>query len=163
MNLENIELKPLQKLKNSEKEMVLKWRNNETIRHWMFDTKIISQKTHFNFIKTLESDITNQYFLVEQKNINIGVIYFNKINLINKSTYFGLYANPDTKVIGIGSILEQICISYAFDILKLKNLKLEVFEKNLKAMALYKKFNFKGIGEKTLNGKKVICMELNDS
>ena len=90
----------------------------------------------------------------------MGVIYFNKIDYENKSCHFGLYANPFEKTAGIGSILEEVCIKYAFEFLKLTRLKLEVFEDNAKAKNLYRKYKFQEVGEKIMNDKKIICMEL---
>ena len=57
-------------------------------------------------------------------------------------------------------LLENVT-KYAFEILKLDTLKLEVFADNEKALHLYKKYGFEEIGVKTVNDKSVICMELN--
>jgi UDP-4-amino-4,6-dideoxy-N-acetyl-beta-L-altrosamine N-acetyltransferase len=108
----------------------------------------------------LNIDFSNQYLVVKQNDIFLGVIYFTNINKQFKECYFGLYANPFAKIPGVGSILEEICIKYVFDILKLKKLKLEVFSDNDRALNLYKKFKFKEISSKIVNNKKVICMEI---
>ena len=160
MNFGSIILKQLFELTDSEKEMILEWRNNNNIRKWMYRTELISKKTHFQFVNDLKLDKYNKYFLVKQDKINIGVIYFNNIDVKNKVADFGLYVNPDIKVSGIGSILEKVCIEYAFDKLKIETLKLEVFSDNLKAINLYKKFMFKETDKKLENNKEVICMEL---
>jgi len=57
-------------------------------------------------------------------------------------------------------VLEEVCIKYVFDLLRLNKLKLEVFSDNLRAINLYEKYNFKEVGVKSINDKKVICMEL---
>jgi len=54
----------------------------------------------------------------------------------------------------------EVAIKYVFEYLKLEKLKLEVFSNNVKAINLYKKYNFKEDGTKTINDKEVICMEL---
>ena len=64
------------------------------------------------------------------------------------------------KVLGVGRILEQISIDYAFDVLKVNGLQLEVFADNIQVRNLHKKFNFKETGTKMINNKEVICMEL---
>jgi RimJ/RimL family protein N-acetyltransferase len=51
-------------------------------------------------------------------------------------------------------------VAYAFDFLKIKKLKLEVFEENLRAQSLYKKYGFKEVSKKSVDERKVICMEL---
>jgi len=158
MMIENIELKNFIDLSDREKLMVLDWRNNENIMKWMYGSDRIEQASHFEFIKSLRKDQERQYYIVVQDNINIGVIYFTNIG--SRSTEFGLYANPDTKIPGAGRILEKVCIAYAFDTLKVKKLKLEVFADNIQVINLHKKFNFKEVARKVVNKKEVICMEL---
>lgn len=143
-----------------EKKMVLAWRNDESIKKWMYNKNDISLQNHLNFIDSLESTKENQYILLKKGDIYIGVIDFKNIDFKNKTTDFGLYANPFEKVLGVGRVLEEICIKYAFEMLKLEVLKLEVFDENTKAKNLYEKFNFHITGKKVVNEKEVLCMEL---
>lgn len=147
----------------SEKEMVLSWRNDENIKRWMYNQDDISLENHLKYIDSLEGLKDKQYLTVKKDDSYIGVIDFTNIDFKNNVTDFGLYANPFEKVAGVGRILEEICIKYAFELLKLDTLKLEVFTKNEKAKALYKKYNFQETGCKIVDGKDVVCMELNRS
>jgi UDP-4-amino-4,6-dideoxy-N-acetyl-beta-L-altrosamine N-acetyltransferase len=143
-----------------EKEMVLSWRNDESIKKWMYDGDDILLDNHLNFIDSLEG-IKNKHYMVVKKDDNyLGVVDFTNIDFKHKVADFGLYSNPFEKVAGIGRILEEICIKYAFELLKLDTLKLEVFDENEKAKALYTKYNFQKTGMKVMNGKDVVCMEL---
>ena len=159
MRLNKIELKDFIYLSNEEVMMVLDWRNNENIRKWMYDSDCIPKKNHLKFIESLKKNEMKKYFLVLREEKYIGVIYFINIDDGN-STEFGLYSNPDIKIPGIGRVLEKICIEYAFDILKVKKLKLEVFEDNKQVINLHRKFNFKEVSTMVMNNKKVLCMEL---
>ena len=143
-----------------EKKMILDWRNHPHIRKWMYNQKEISIESHLNFIESLKNSKDKIYCLVKMDKEYIGVIDFTNINHQNKSTYFGLYSNPYSKTTGIGTILLKTIIDYAFNTSNMNILKLEVFEINKKALNLYKKFNFKQMGEKIVNNKKVIVMEL---
>ena len=160
MRIDDCLLKNFVILSEDEKLMVLKWRNYDDVRLWMYNTNIISMIDHLEFINKLEDDSKNKYFLVIKNKNNIGVIYFNNINYEQKECEFGLYANPFEKIAGVGKILEEVCIKYAFNILKLQTLKLEVFSENERAINLYKKFNFEKTGEKIVKNKEIICMEL---
>jgi len=139
-------------------KMVLNWRNSENIRKWMYTQDEISLQKHLNFIENLKMAKDKLYFLVKKNGENMGVINFTNLN--NDDIYFGLYANPTTKLLGVGRILEEISIDFAFNELKVKKLKLEVFEDNVQVRNLHKKYKFKENGEKFINNKKVICMEL---
>ncbi len=144
----------------SEKKMVLRWRNDNSIKKWMYNQNDITIGNHLNYIESLKYSEIKQYFLVKKENKYIGVIDFTNINFKTKTSEFGLYANPFEKIAGVGRILEEVCIKYAFNILKLKTLKLEVFSENIQVINLHKKFNFKEVGKKIVNGKNVISMEL---
>ncbi len=147
-------------LSEDEKFKVLKWRNHDDVRLWMYNANIISLTDHLEFINKLENDSKNKYFLVVLNKNNIGVVYFNNINYEQKECEFGLYANPYAKLEGVGKILVEISIKYAFNILKLKKLKLEVLTTNKRAIKLYQKYNFMETGIKIVNDKYIIQMEL---
>jgi len=139
-------------------KMVLTWRNSENIRKWMYTQDEISLQNHINFIESLKLVKDKIYFLVKKDDDNIGVINFTNID--KNEIYFGLYANPKTKLLGVGRILEEISIDFTFNKLKVNKLKLEVFEDNIQVRNLHKKYKFKETREKFVNNKKVICMEL---
>ena len=147
-------------LSEDEKLMVLKWRNDDNVRLWMHSINIISITDHLEFIDKLHNDDKNKYFLVVKNKNYIGVIYFNNINYEQKECEFGLYVNPYKKLVGARKILNDICIKYVFNILKLKKLKLEVLSTNKRAIKLYQKYNFVESGIKIINDKHIICMEL---
>jgi len=155
-----VELVDFVDLSLDEKKMVLNWRNDESIKKWMYSQDAIIIENHLQYIDTLEASKTKQYMAVKMLDKYIGVIDFTNINFQTKTTDFGLYANPFEKVAGVGRILEECCIKYAFEILKLDTMMLEVFNDNERAINLYKKYNFQEAGKKEINNKEVICMEL---
>ena len=125
-----------------QKAMILRWRNDISIRKWMYNNEPINISEHLNFIQNLETKKFDKYFLVSKGYNNIGIIYLNNINYEKKSAALGLYKNPFLQRGGYGTILLELLIHYSFHYLFLQNLKLEVFEKNQKAIKLYKKFGF---------------------
>ena len=143
-----------------EKLMALDWRNSDNIRKWMYSQNEISIDNHIDFIDGLLFSKNSQYMVVKRNNEFLGVVYFTKIDFVKKQCYFGLYSNPFNKIVGVGGIIEEACLKYIFDLLKLKKIKLEVFSNNSRAINLYEKFNFKKIGQKIINERNVDCMEL---
>lgn len=132
-----IYLKDFTYLDKKEILLVWQWRNDEKISQFM-KTKYIDFQEHLNFIITLKKDQTKKYFLVFKDNEAIGVIDF--INITQDSCEFGLYAKPNLK--GVGQILMQEIKKYAFEILKIKELKACVFKQNKRALDLYLKSGF---------------------
>lgn len=130
-------------LNSEQRNLVLKWRNDQSIRQWMYNTHIIQPDEHNQFIESLKADSKNYYWLVIAYNTEyLGVINLNVINIENKNAYLGIYANPESQVKGKGTLLMQMLIHIAFTVFVLHTLKLEVLATNEKAFAFYEKFGF---------------------
>ncbi|ENU5272828.1 UDP-4-amino-4,6-dideoxy-N-acetyl-beta-L-altrosamine N-acetyltransferase [Campylobacter jejuni] len=132
-----IKLKNFTELNSQEIELIFKWRNHPDINQFM-KTKQIDFEEHLRFLKKLHQDSNKKYFLVFQDEQIIGVIDF--VNITTKSCEFGLYAKPDLK--GVGQILMNEILKYAFEILKVDTLKAYVFKNNHKALKLYQQNHF---------------------
>ncbi len=130
-------------LSKDEKIEVLSWRNHSSIRRWMFNKEPISAEDHFCFIDLLKKKKDKLYFAVKVYGKFIGVIDFTNIDPNNSKVEIGLYAKPTLK--GVGDLLMQKIFEYAFGNLKVKKLVAKVFEDNLSAIELYKRFGFKQI------------------
>ena len=154
----SIELVNFIDLDYKEKIEILSWRNHPNVRKWMFNDDIIELDEHLAYINSLQEKEDRVYFLVKQYGKPIGVIDITNIDNKNLKAEIGLYANPMLK--GVGSLLMNSLIKYSFENLKLKKIVAKVFEENIRAIKLYKKFNFIKISEENVNNKKVICMEL---
>ena len=154
----DIELVDFIDLSLEEKKMVLKWRNHESIRQWMFTQDIINLEDHLNYIESLKERRDRLYFLVKQNSNPIGVIDFTGIDFKNRCSEFGIFANPKLK--GMGRVLMKVILDYAFSVLKIDRLISEVLEDNQRAIQLYERYNFKNTDTKTVNQKRVIIMEL---
>ncbi len=143
-SLGKIKIKNFINLNEEEKEIVRKWRNNKDIRKFMYQKRIITKKEHIKFIESLKSDSKNFYwFVINEKNY-LGVFYLNKVDLLNKHAYLGIYSNPELK--GVGRILMKCLMYIAFKVAKLHTLKLEVIETNKNAIEFYKKHGFQEEG-----------------
>jgi len=151
-------LKNFTDLSYRQKVKILLWRNNKLIRKRMYHSSKLTLKEHLKFIDTLEFATDKQYFLVSFGKKEIGVINF--VNISKKSCEIGIYANP--KLHGVGDIIMSAIINFAFEKLKVKKLRAEVFADNDKAIKLYKRFGFGSISQKVYENKTVIIMELRD-
>lgn len=152
----NMELINFTQLNDTDKIEILQWRNSIDIKKWMYNTQDISKNDHLKFIESLKTDNKKQYFLLLKQNIKVGVVYFTDIT--TQCCKFGLYSSP--KVNKVGKILMDAICQYAFHSLGVHKLIAEVFSDNLKAINLYKQYDFKKVSTKTINNKTVILMEL---
>jgi len=140
-----------------EKKMILAWRNHQNIKQWMINQDEITLEEHLKYIDSLSIKKDRIYFLVKELDNYLGVIDFTNI-VKNECAEFGIYTKPN--LIGIGSILMNSIINYAFDILKLKRLVANVYVNNEKAIKLYKKFNFIELTKDKDNNGKFVQMAL---
>lgn len=150
-------------LSKAESNLVLSMRNHPEIRKWMYNTNEIEADGHQAFIQSLINDDSRVYFLVKQNEEPIGTINFVRINRHKLQSEFGLYANPFVSIPGIGRVLEEVSLYYAFEKLKLNCLKLEVYAENKHVVNLHKKYKFSLTNVQQKHGRDVICMELEKS
>lgn len=142
-------------LDKSQKELVLTWRNHPDISKWMIDENVISWNNHLHFIDLLHTKTDRCYFLVQQNSEYIGVIDLTSMDA--DSAELGIYANPDIR--GVGSILLSSLIDYA-KTLGLSKLIANVYNTNIRAKTLYKKFHFVQTKQITHHTKKMSTLEL---
>jgi UDP-4-amino-4,6-dideoxy-N-acetyl-beta-L-altrosamine N-acetyltransferase len=126
----------------------------------MYSSDLISIESHIRFIDGLIFSKDRQYPVVKKDNNYLDIVDLTGIDFEKKSSDFGLYDNPVEKIPVVGKILEAVSLKYVFDLLEFKKIKLEVFSNIVKAIDLYKKFNFRKAGVKNINNKIVIYMEL---
>ena len=123
----------------------------------MYTQDNISLENHLKFIDNLKNSQDKIYFLIKKNYEYIGVVSFINIKKY-ESLEMGIYSNPNLK--GNGNILLEIIINFSFKVLQVKKILAEAFYENEKAYNLYNRYNFIQIGKKSLNSKKVRCMEL---
>lgn len=134
-------------LTESEKFEVLKWRNDDRVRTWMFNDKIIDRENHLKFISNLKDEKRNFYWIVRGETDDpAGVISINKIDTDNKNAYLGIYKNPFSSEKNAGAILINALKKIAFETCALHTLKLEVVSNNVRAIKFYEKNGFKHEG-----------------
>lgn len=137
-------------------EKILLWRNNPSIKKWMFTQNDIQLDDHLVFVNSLKKNTKKKYFAVKKENQYIGVISFS--NITKKNVIMGVYKNPE--IHGVGKLLMEQIIDYSFNNLRVEKIYSEVFEENAIALNLYKSFRFKPRNSKIVDKRKVICMEL---
>jgi len=158
IDTEKITLLNFTDLSLSDKKMILKWRNDPDIRQWMFSQEPIVLQDHLNYIDSLKQREDRLYFLVKKGAQPIGVIDFTDIDQQNKSTEFGIYANPDLKK--VGTLLMDEMLRFAFKTLRIDTLVAKVFKNNTRAINLYMKYNFEAIDNKEVDTDHIIHLEL---
>ncbi len=141
-NFEGFTLLNFINLNPEEKEMVREWRNQENVREWMFTDHTISKEEHHGFIESLKREGSKHYCWVLKKDEEyLGVVSLNKVDFKNSNTFFGLYANPFSKKLGVSIYLFKAAIHLAFSVFGLHSIRGDTIAGN-PILYMHKKFGF---------------------
>lgn len=134
---------PFPVLTPAQAEMVLRWRNTDTVRMWMFHRECIGTQDHLAYLEHLRGAPHAAYWMVVLPDGNpLGVVSLTRIDTENSNAYVGVYARPDQPVPGAGTLLMRCLHEVAFGAMGLHTLKLEVLASNLRAIGLYTKLGY---------------------
>jgi UDP-4-amino-4,6-dideoxy-N-acetyl-beta-L-altrosamine N-acetyltransferase len=121
-------------------ELVLSWRNNPQISKYMYNKGVINFKEHRKwFLKSVKS-LDTKLLVFEIDSQRVGFMQFKIDHAYNKGEW-GFYLSPDAPP-GVGSIMGNHGIKYAFNELKLDQLCGEALEYNKKSINFHKKLGF---------------------
>jgi len=130
-----------------EKEMVRQWRNDDTIRQWMYHDHHITPEEHDKFLVDLATSPTKFLWLGKDHNGRyLGIVSLSRVDLTNKNGYIGIYTRPDLKIWGTGQLILKTIKELAFDTIGLHTLRVETMETNENALRLYRKLGFEEEG-----------------
>lgn len=97
----------------NESDMILDWRNHESVRKWMFNSNIISLKEHQEFLERLKTDLSKRYWLVFNSNNPIGVTSLIRIH--NNHAEWGYYLEPSLHETTLSIELYYYTLGFFFD------------------------------------------------
>jgi len=138
---------PIVDLDKENQLIILKIRNEENIRKWMYTDQEISENEHFNWINKLkENNKMKVYAIMENGMEPIGAIYIVDIDNINKKANWGFYIGEKYQGTGIGVVFEIMFIEYCFNNLGLEKINCEVIEGNTSVIKLHEGLFFQKEG-----------------
>ena len=90
-------------ISEQEKEKVWRWRNEESIRRFMYNKEVIPFENHLKFIDGLSERNDVYYWIVEREGEIVGVTNLTSVDLQKSRAELGYYMVPEMqkKVIGI--------------------------------------------------------------
>ena len=143
---EEIEFQNFSSISEEDSQQVLQWRNHPDIRYWMKRDDPISYEEHVKFLKKLQKDTKNYYFLAKINDIPVGVSNLNGLDLVNKTVEMGLYLRPSNVISDAGFLIRQSTLQLAFELMELNVLQVIVTQTNRPALLGHKFAGFKEDG-----------------
>lgn len=94
-------------LSKEEVLMIFEWRNDSSIRQFMYNRDIISLPEHMTYVNSLNDRSDRFYWMVFRANEPIGVVDITDVDEGNAKAELGYYMSPQKKNSGIG--LDFVC------------------------------------------------------
>lgn len=132
----------LSRISEDDLDLVLKWRNLDSIRENMVNSQIISWQEHYNWFINLQKRNDREFFLFSIDGKKVGIVSFVDIDLINHKCRWGFYIGDSTAPKGAGTLMAYYGLSYMFDRYNLNKINSEVFAFNKISLAFHKKLGF---------------------
>lgn len=146
-------------------DLVLKWRNSESVKDHFIHREIISKEEHLQWLnRKVKTGKVIQFIMVEQMTDNpIGSVYLRDVDYKEKTAEYGIFIGETVaRGKGYGTEAARVMVSYAFGQLQLDSLTLRVLVDNRQAIKSYEKAGFRldmGNEEKIqINGKEEMVL-----
>ena len=126
---------------------VLRIRNEENVRKWMYTDHEILENEHFNWINKLKENNKMRVYVIMENGLEpVGVINIVDIDIIHKKANWGFYIGEKYQGTGIGVVLEILFLEYCFINFGLEKINCEVIEGNTSVIKLHKELLFQEEG-----------------
>ena len=104
-------------LSDEERVLVWRWRNDDSMRRFMYNKDIIPFENHIRFLEGLKSREDVYYWLVEKNHRILGVVNLTNVDLQEAKAELGYYVVPELQKKGIGIGLVYHCLLFAFTVI----------------------------------------------
>lgn len=130
------------------KEKIRSWRNEEYVRKFMINQKVITKEEHNKWLEKINSGNDIKLWIVYFKENPIGIVNLQKIDYKNLSSEWGFYIGEKSyRGLGLSKKILYKLLQIFFEEMKFNILYTKVLSDNKIALKVYKKFKFIEIRE----------------
>ncbi|SER76055.1 UDP-4-amino-4,6-dideoxy-N-acetyl-beta-L-altrosamine N-acetyltransferase [Gracilibacillus ureilyticus] len=126
--------------------LVLKWRNADHVRLFMYNDELISLEEHQAWFDKISNDPARRVFLYFENDLPLGLVQISDIHQQNKRCYWGFYIGEKDAPKGSGTRMGRLAIEKMFTELKLNKICAEVIATNEVSLHFHEKLGFKREG-----------------
>jgi len=156
-----VELVPLEK---KYLEMVTKWNYETEINFYFSKRPPLSEAQQLLWLEKTLSDVTKKkYIIIHQLNKKpVGLVSLMKIDTLSQKAEFGItIGEKNYWGTGVAKAASNMLLHYAFQILKLEEVYLTVFEANYRAIQFFSNLGFVKTGHTFTNENGTILTKMN--
>ena len=139
---EKVQLEPI---RLSDTELIVKWRNTESVRNKFIFQDTFTKEIHENWMNTkVASGEVVQFIIYELETKKaIGSVYLRDIDNKNRKAEYGIFIGEESaRGMGYGKESAELICKYAFEELGMHKIFLRVFADNQQAIGSYLKAGF---------------------
>lgn len=143
-------------------DMILVWRNQPEVRQMSLNDHEISIEEHYKWWERIKEDSSKQWLIYADNEKNCGVVNFYDIKPLIEA-YWGFYLSNQLlkeETLKYWFAMEKAATQYAFETLKIKSLKCEIFRSNKAALIMHKKSGYREIDAYKHQRGEVVVLEL---
>lgn len=122
--------------------MVLSWRNSARIRNLSYNDREITSEEHTAWFESLEKAHDRICMIFEANGTPVGVVQFFDISTTDRKCKWGFYLGVDDLPKGLGTIMGELAISYAFQNLRVDQILGESISHNYASQKFHEKLGF---------------------
>ncbi len=135
----------LKKMKYSDTENIVKWRNCDAVRKNFIYQELFTKESHEHWIHTMvETGKVVQFIIYLQENdMPVGSVYIRDIDRTHRKAEYGIFIGEEAaRGKGIGTAAARLMIRYCFEQEGLHKVSLRVLAENARAIRSYEKAGF---------------------
>jgi len=143
-------------------ESMRNWRNSDWARNFFLDSSIITKEQQQKWFENYLEKTDDFMFIIEWQGKAVGMVGIYNVNKKPGHAEFGrlLIGEELARGKGIGKKTVELLSKFAMQELKIKQIDLEVFADNERALAIYQKCGYVITNEYQINNRKVYQMAL---
>ena len=132
----------LSNFEKSDLELILRWRNSDHIRKFMYQDHIISVEEHQAWYKKVENDDTKIYLIFQHKNQPAGLVNFTEIDRVNSNCKWGFYLGASNIPRGSGTVMGYYAMNYIFGQMGMRKVSGEILDFNEPSRKFFSRLGF---------------------
>ena len=143
---ERVHLRPLDA---DDAGLVMRWRNDPFVRSRLFSDEVLTEERHRSWLERVQATGGREEFVVVETATGraVGTVGLSEIDRRNRRAEYGiLMGEPEARGRGLAAEASRLILRYAFEVLDLNRVSLQLLADNELAVRLYERLGFKREG-----------------
>jgi UDP-4-amino-4,6-dideoxy-N-acetyl-beta-L-altrosamine N-acetyltransferase len=136
----------LRPVRTADSDVLLRWRNADHVRPFMYTDHLISQTEHRQWFSRMMTDEHKAYFILERDNRPLGLVCFTDIDATAESAVMGCYLGETDAPTGAGTVMGFLALDWIFHQRQVSQVHAEVLDFNEPSRRFFTRLGFEESG-----------------